>query len=83
MKKLLAFCFLQIERNQRETVQNYLLKLPQVKAYYRLTGDYNGMIEIEVDDTDGIYELYHEHLDNLPGIQETYTQVVLKKFSLK
>ncbi|MCF2139281.1 MAG: Lrp/AsnC ligand binding domain-containing protein [Candidatus Lokiarchaeota archaeon] len=83
MGKLTAFCFLQIERNKRDEVQNYLLKIPQIKAYYRLTGDYNGMIEIEVEDTDGIYELYSKHIDNLPGIQETYTQVVVKKFTLK
>ncbi|MHA1775516.1 MAG: hypothetical protein DRO88_02990 [Promethearchaeia archaeon] len=83
MKKLTAFCFLQIERNEREKVKDYLLKCPQIKAYYRLTGDYNGMIEIEGEDTEDIYEFYHQHLDNLPGIQETYTQVVIKKFSLK
>lgn len=83
MGKLTAFCFLQIERAKREEVQQYLSHLPEIKAYYRLTGDYNGMIEIEVDDTEGVYQLYSQHIDNLPGIQETYTQVVLKKFSMK
>ncbi len=83
MGNLIAFCFLQIERNKRQEVQLTLSKLPEVKAYYRLTGEYNGMIEIEVEDSESVYQLFNKHIDNLDGIQETYTQVVLKKFSMK
>ncbi len=81
MSKITAFCFLQIERTKRKSVQEILIKIPQVKAFYRLTGDYNGLIELEADDTDGLYALYSQHIDNLEGIIETYTQVVIKKFS--
>lgn len=81
MNKITAFCFLQIERTKRRAVQETLVQIPEVKAFYRLTGDYNGLIEIEADNTDGIYALYSQHIDNLEGILETYTQVVIKKFS--
>ena len=83
MGKVLAFTFLQIERQKRNAVKDYLVNLPQVKAYYRLTGDYNGLVEIETSDTDEMYSLYAEHIDNLDGILETQTQVVIKKFTLR
>lgn len=81
MGKVLAFTFLQIERQKRNAVKDYLVNLPDVKAYYRLTGDYNGLVEIETTDTEEMYKLYAEHIDNLDGIITTQTQVVIKKFS--
>ncbi|UYP48384.1 hypothetical protein NEF87_004669 [Candidatus Lokiarchaeum ossiferum] len=83
MGKVLAFTFLQIERQKRNMVKDYLINLPEVKAYYRLTGAYNGLVEIETNDTEEMYALYSEHIDNLDGILETQTQVVIKKFSVR
>jgi len=53
--------------------------VPQVKACYLMTGEYDYQLTVIYRDTEHFEELYYKTLLRLPGVNSTKTQMVLRK----
>ncbi len=53
--------------------------VPQVKACYLMTGEYDYQLTVIYKDTEHFEELYYKTLLHLPGVNSTKTQMVLRK----
>jgi DNA-binding Lrp family transcriptional regulator len=56
-------------------------KVPEIKKVFSLTGDYDILAEIEVESTDELYESFAKNIDQIDGIINTNTHIVMKEFS--
>ncbi len=56
-------------------------KVPEIKKVFSLTGDYDILAEIEVESTDELYETFAKSIDQIDGIINTNTHIVMKEFS--
>ena len=56
-------------------------KVPEIKKVFSLTGDYDILAEIEVESTDELYESFAKNIDQIDGIINTNTHLVMKEFS--
>lgn len=55
-------------------------EIPEIKKVFSLTGDYDVVAEIEVESTDELYESFANRIDNIDGIIETNTHVIMKSW---
>ena len=55
-------------------------EIPEIKKVFSLTGDYDVVAEIEVESTDELYESFANKIDNIDGIIETNTHVIMKSW---
>ncbi|MHA1871674.1 MAG: Lrp/AsnC family transcriptional regulator [Promethearchaeota archaeon] len=78
--RILAYCLLKLKPQRLEDVLKFIKDLKFIKHYSVLTGDYDGLLEIEVENLQQLYELFIK-IDKIEGIIETQTHVVLKKFT--
>ena len=67
MEKILAYGFIRLVHQQLESIIEYLKDLPQIKNFSIVTGEYDGVLEIEVEKMDELYELFKK-IDILEGI---------------
>ena len=70
--------FIHLHHEKSEEVLEKLQELTQIKHYSVVTGEYDGVIEIEVAQMSELYELY-KRIDKIPGIKSTNTHVVMKR----
>ncbi len=83
MGKITALCFLKIAKGKIPNVVEQITKISRVKQFLLLTGDYDGLIEFEIDEPDELYDIWVKELDHIDGIVETNTHVVMKHVDLK
>ncbi|MHA1660694.1 MAG: Lrp/AsnC family transcriptional regulator [Promethearchaeota archaeon] len=76
--KALIFC--QIEHDAMSMVIEQFREIPQIKKVFSLTGDYDVLAEIEVENTDELYDSFAKKIDPIKGIISTNTHVIMKTF---
>lgn len=74
-----AFLFLKYEKNALRGVLPKIQDLHAIKQYAILTGDYDAIVEVEVESTEELYNLVTS-MDAIPDIFEINTSVVMKSF---
>jgi len=75
-----AVIFCQVEHKAMEKVLEKFKQIPEIKKVFSLTGDYDILAEIEVDNTDELYEAFAKHIDPIEGVIKTNTHVIMKSF---
>ncbi|MEJ2249844.1 MAG: Lrp/AsnC ligand binding domain-containing protein [Candidatus Lokiarchaeota archaeon] len=57
-----------------------LEQINEIKTIMSVTGIYDLIIEIEVDTTEKLYEVFANKIDQIEGIVESNTHVVMKSW---
>lgn len=76
-----ALIFLKIKHKSMKNVLAALNKINEIKKVFSLTGDYDIMAEIEVQNTEILYESFANKIDLIDGIINTNTHIVMKEFN--
>jgi DNA-binding Lrp family transcriptional regulator len=82
MVKITAFSFLKISKGHLNDVVESIKDIPQLRKLYVLTGDYDALIELEVDDPQELFDIWVQKLDQIEGITETNTHIAMKRVEL-
>ncbi len=80
VEKIRALCFVWLEQTKLQPFLDNLKNFPQVRRYNAVTGELDGVIEIEVEQMGDLFE-FIKKLDLLEGLK-TETHIVLKQFDL-
>jgi DNA-binding Lrp family transcriptional regulator len=57
-----------------------LRKIPQIKKIMSLTGDYDILVEIEVDTSEELFDIFANNIDLIQGITVSNTHVIMKSW---
>lgn len=79
-EKITALCFIRLERTKQDMVLEQVRQLPHVKHYSVITGEFDGIIELEVNNTNQLYDSFKQ-IDKIPGIKSTNTHIIMKRFT--
>ena len=79
MIKALIFC--KVHHNAMESVVNQFNQISEIKKVFSLTGDYDILAEIEVENSDELYNSFAKKIDPIEGIIKTNTHLVMKEFT--
>lgn len=74
-----AKCFVKLDYRDIGEFLALLRELPQVTSYAVTTGEFSGIISLEVSDMDELYDFF-ARFDAVEGVVATNTHVVLKRF---
>jgi DNA-binding Lrp family transcriptional regulator len=75
-----ALSLFKIEQKKFQLVIDDLRKIPQISKITLLTGDFDGILEIKINDMEELFNLFVAKIDNIDGIKETNTHVIMKEF---
>ncbi len=81
-EKIIALTFIIVEHTTQDEILEAVQQLPQVKHYSIITGEFDGIIEFEVDTMSELYENFRK-LDKIPGIKSTNTHLIMKRFDFQ
>ncbi len=83
-ENITAFCYIQVKpttgHDSLEDFLDIIRKFPQIKRYSVVTGESDGILEIEVEKISQIYDLFVE-LEKIESILATKTHIVVKEFN--
>ena len=82
MAKITAFSFVKISKGKLQSVLDQIIKIKKVSQLFVLTGDYDALVEFDIDDPQELYEIWVNMLDSIEGITETNTHIVMKKVTI-
>ena len=75
-----AIMFCKFDMYVTSKVIEKLRELPEIKKLMSLTGDYDAIAEIEVENSEDLYDIFTKKLDKIEGIIDTKTHVVMKSW---
>jgi len=75
-----AIVFCQIEQHSMSEVIEHLKEIPQVKKVMSLTGEFDAIAEVEVSNSEELYEIFVKEIDLIKGITVTNTHMVMKSW---
>ena len=76
-KDVRVFLNLFVESRELEKVTESLVKLPEVMDVYEVTGEYDVVVELKVEDILAFRELLKNKVLKIPGVKSTVSSVVL------
>ncbi len=79
MEKITAHCFVRMTPQKVDDVVEGIQKIPGIKYLSITAGDYDGIMEIEVDHMSELYEIYKK-IEKVEGIIATNTHIVMKRY---
>ncbi len=74
-----AMIFFTIKHNSFKTVVDALKKIPEITKLTSVTGDYDLIAEIQVDQMEQLHEVFVNKIDPNEGIVNTVTAVIMKE----
>ncbi|MHA1871675.1 MAG: Lrp/AsnC ligand binding domain-containing protein [Promethearchaeota archaeon] len=77
--KFHAVIFIRYKTEKYEEFVKYCLDHPFILDFYRLTGEYDGLIEVEAESTDDLYQV-RNYLTKFEGLQDLNTHIILKEW---
>ena len=77
--KITGFIFIRLKQQNLENFLAKLKELPQIKHYSVVTGEFDGVLEVEVSEMSKLFDLFKQ-IDKFEGIEATNTHIVMKKF---
>ena len=75
-----AIMFCKFDMYVTSKVIEKLRELPEIKKLMSLTGDYDAIAEIEVENSEDLYDIFTKKLDQIEGIIDTNTHIVMKSW---
>jgi DNA-binding Lrp family transcriptional regulator len=78
-EKIVAYSFIRLVHEKFEDMLEKIKEIPQIVHYSVVTGEYDGILEIQVNTMSEYYEIYKK-IDKIPGIVSTNTHIVMKRF---
>ena len=75
---IVAISLLKLGVSVINTVIEELKTIPQVKKVMSLTGDYDVLIEIEIETPEELFEIFANKIDLISGISISNTHMVMK-----
>ncbi len=72
-----VFLNLFVESRELEKVTESLVKLPEVTDVFEVTGEYDIVVELKVEDILAFRELLKNRVLKIPGVKSTVSSVVL------
>jgi DNA-binding Lrp family transcriptional regulator len=73
-----AYVLLRVEAGKLNTVIDSIAQLPEVKEAYPITGDYDAIVSIEVENVADIREAVATKIHKIDGVKETSTHIAFK-----
>lgn len=73
-----AYVLLRVEAGKLNSVISSISKLPEVKEAYPITGDYDAIVSIEVENVADIREVVATKIHKIDGVKETSTHIAFK-----
>jgi DNA-binding Lrp family transcriptional regulator len=78
LPQLLVFIDIFVEQPEMDTVVEALSKLENVVDLYEVTGEFDVVTLIAVDDLDEFREVLHDGIMKIKGVRSTVSSIVLK-----
>jgi DNA-binding Lrp family transcriptional regulator len=75
---IVAISLLKLGISVINTVIEELKTIPQVKKVMSLTGDYDVLIEIEIETPEELFDIFANKIDLISGISVSNTHMVMK-----
>jgi len=72
--------FCKIKHKWMERVVEAFKAIPEIKRVFSLTGEYDVLAEIEVENTEDLYDSFAKKIDPIEGVINTNTHVVMASF---
>ncbi|SIS70240.1 transcriptional regulator, AsnC family [Zobellia uliginosa] len=79
-KKLIAYCQVTLTKQQKKLADNFkreVLLLPDIMECHQVSGNFDYLLKIAVDDIAGFHEFINERLSIINGIATIHTSFVL------
>ena len=71
---------MKIKNGSMKSVINSLKEIPEVTKILSITGDYDILLDIEVEKPEQLQIIYLKKIDHIPGIIEIHSQFVLSEW---
>jgi len=78
-EKIYAMCFVKLAPHALELFLTQIQQIPQITRYSVLTGEFDGVLEIEVARMPELYNVFKK-IDQFEGIAATNTHIVMRRF---
>ena len=78
MSRLLVFADIFVEQPEMDRVVAALSKIENVVDLYEVTGEFDIVVLISVDDLDEFREVLHDRIMRVKGVRSTVSSIVLK-----
>ncbi len=79
-KEIIAFCQITLLKQQKKLGDNFkreILLLPDIMACHQISGNYDYLLKIEVDDIAAFHKFINEKLSIIEGISTIHSSFVL------
>ncbi|MBD3194506.1 MAG: hypothetical protein GF317_05580 [Candidatus Lokiarchaeota archaeon] len=76
--KALIFC--KIFHSSTKRVVEQFNQISEIRKVFSLTGDYDILCEVQVENTEMLYKVFSEKIDPIEGIAKTNTHVIMKSW---
>lgn len=73
-----AYVLLRVEAGKLNSVIDAISQLPEAKEAYPITGDYDAIVSIEVENVADIREAVATKIHKVDGVKETSTHIAFK-----
>jgi DNA-binding Lrp family transcriptional regulator len=73
-----AYVLLRVEAGRLNSVIDTIAQLPEVQEAYPITGDYDAIVSIEVENVADIRESVATKIHKINGVKETSTHIAFK-----
>lgn len=81
MANIRACCFVQIEDENFKNFVNCCRSKPEINQCFRLTGQYDALVEINVSKISFLYEIV-QYIMQLPGMQSINTHIIAQEWNI-
>ena len=83
MVKITAISIIKVEQRKFKQVKESLEKINEIKRILLLSGEFDIILEIEIDEPEELWNLFVDKIDKIDGIIETNTHIVIKEVVIK
>jgi anthranilate phosphoribosyltransferase len=73
-----AIIFMKLGHNATIPVSESLKKIPEITKLTSVTGDYDLIAEVELNEMERLHEIFVNDIDPLEGVAMTKTAIVMK-----
>lgn len=70
--------FLKVEFGKTSEILENLRQIPEVVKVATVTGDYDMLIEIEVEDSEALAQIFMKKVDIIEGIKDIHSNYVMR-----
>lgn len=80
--KVKAVCLMNVKKGKLNKVIDILKSIPQVEKITSVTGDADIIAHLEVNYADEFHDIYANIIDQIDGVLQTKTYVVMREYHM-